>query len=171
VKGGGHVEEHWSRKKHHGGFRSGYDVRRGRIGLCAGEPPRERERPAQRQQYSIQQAISDEAQLHTIAFSGLAFITGDYGACTFLPPGKVCDFFGFQYMRDIDAAQKGHNPMFLGRVAGNVLFELNDEQRAIFEKAARQEAVQLRALAEKRLPLIKAFCRELNAEIPRTARA
>ena len=118
------------------------------------------------QKYCIEQAISDQAQLHTIAFSGLAFITGDFGASTFIPPGKVCDFFGFQYMRDIDAAQKGPNPIFLNRVAGNVLYILNDKQRAIFEQAARQEAEQMRVLAEKRFPLIKAFCRELNAEIP-----
>ncbi len=118
------------------------------------------------QKYNIEQAVSDNAQLHTIAFSGLAFITGDFGASTFIPPGKVCDFFGFQYMRDIDAAQKGHNPMFLDRVAGNVLHVLSDEQRGIFEKAAREEAAQLNALAGKRLPLIKAFCRELNGEIP-----
>ncbi len=69
-------------------------------------------------------------------------------------------------MRDIDAAQKGHNPMFLNRVAGNVLRILNNEQRALLEKAARQEAGQLLTLAEKRLPLIKAFCRELNADVP-----
>ncbi|MCX6966253.1 MAG: hypothetical protein NTZ46_00465 [Verrucomicrobia bacterium] len=56
-------------------------------------------------------------------------MTGDFGADTFLPPGKVCDFFGFQYMRDIDAAHKGHNPMFLDRVAGNVLHVLTDEAR------------------------------------------
>lgn len=118
------------------------------------------------QNYNIEQAISDQAQLHTIAFSGLAFITGDFGSSTFIPPGKVCDYFGFQYMRDIDAAQKGHNPIFLNRVAGNVLYILNDEQRAMFEKAARQEAEQLRKLAEMRFPLIKAFCRELNSEIP-----
>ena len=36
------------------------------------------------QKYSIEQAISDNAQLHTIAFSGLAFVTGDFGACTFI---------------------------------------------------------------------------------------
>ncbi|MEI6035093.1 MAG: hypothetical protein WCS65_12550 [Verrucomicrobiae bacterium] len=118
------------------------------------------------QQYSIEQAASDNAQLHTIAFNGLAFVTGDFGADTFLPPGKVCDFFGFQYMRDIDAAHKGHNPMFLDRVAGNVLQILTDEQRALFEKAAQQEAAQLRALAEKRFPLIKAFCRQLDGDIP-----
>ncbi len=118
------------------------------------------------QQYTIEQAMSDNAQLHTIAFSGLAFITGDFGASTFIPPGKVCDFFGFQYMRDIDAAQKGHNPKFLDRVAANVLKVLSDEQRVLFQKAARQEAEQLKAIAAKRLPLIKAFCRELNGETP-----
>jgi len=118
------------------------------------------------QSYTITQAISDQAQLHTIAFNGLAFLTGDFGACTFLPPGKVCDFFGFQYMRDIDAAQKGHNPKFLDRVAGNVLKTLNDDQRTQFEKGARAEAEQLRALAKMRLPLIKAFCRQLSGDIP-----
>jgi Spy/CpxP family protein refolding chaperone len=131
-------------------------------------PRREGDRPPRGggQQYSIEQAVSDQAQLHTIAFNGLAFITGDFGASTFLPPGKVCDFFGFQYMRDIDAAQKGHNPMFLNRVAGNVLHVLNDQQRGVFEGLAREQAEQLHALALKRLPLINAFHRELDGDIP-----
>src|SRR5512137_470223 len=92
-----------------------------------------------RQQYSLEQALSDQAQLHTIAFSGLAFLTGDFGASTFIPPGKVADFFGFQYMRDVDAAGKGHNPMFLDRIAGNVLGILDARQRAVFERAAREQ--------------------------------
>ena len=128
-----------------------------------GPPPDRAEGPGR---YSIEQACSDRAQLTTIAFSGLAFITGDFGACTFMPPGKVCDFFGFQYMRDIDAAHAGHNPKFLDRVAGNVLKTLNDGQRSMFETAAREEAGDLRTLALKRLVLIKAFCRELKGEIP-----
>jgi len=49
--------------------------------------------------YSLEQAISDRAQLSTIAFDGLAFLTGNTGGNTFLPPGKVADFCGFQYMR------------------------------------------------------------------------
>jgi hypothetical protein len=129
-------------------------------------PPGERGPRGGRQQYSIEQAVSDEAQLHTIAFSGLAFLTGDFGAATFLPPGKVCDFFGFQYMRDIDAAEKGHNPIFLDRVAGNVLRTLNDDQRALFERAAREEADQWRVLAERRFPLIDAFYRQLRGDLP-----
>jgi len=78
----------------------------------------------------------------------------------------VCDFFGFQYMRDIDAAGKGHNPMFLDRVAGNVLKTLNEAQCRSFETLARREAEQLNDLARRRWPLIKAFCRELNGQIP-----
>jgi len=122
--------------------------------------------PGQAQRYSIEQAVSDRAQLHTIAFSGLAFLTGDFGASTFVPPGKVCDYFGFQYMRDIDVAEKGHNPMFLNRVAGNVLHILNDEQRKMFEDLATEQAGEFEKLAQKRLPLIKAFHRELDGDIP-----
>lgn len=127
---------------------------------------RERQPRTPSQKYSIEQAISENAQLHTIAFSGLAFVTGDFGASTFLPPGKVCDFFGFQYMRDIDASQKGHNPMFLDRIVGNVMETLTSEQRTVLEKLAREQAPQYRELAEKRWPLIKAFCLELNGESP-----
>jgi hypothetical protein len=151
------------------------------FGLIAAQPPQDR--PAQRggarprpggppraEQYSLQQAISDEAQLHTVAFSGLAFITGDFGAATFLPPGKVCDFFGFQYMRDIDRQGKGHNPIFLDRVAGNVLRAVGDRGRARFEKAARADADGWRRLAEMRLPLIKAFYRLRDGQVPAGSR-
>ncbi len=119
-----------------------------------------------RQQYSLEQAVSDTAQLHTIAFSGLAFITGDFGASTFMPPGKVCDFFGFQYMRDIDAASKGHNPVFLNRVAGNVLRVLNAAQKQEFLDLAEVQASQLEELARMRLPLIKSFHRQLDGQLP-----
>lgn len=123
-------------------------------------------RPDGPQRYSIEQAVSDQAQLHTIAFSGLAFLTGSFAASTFIPPGKVADFFGFQYMRDIDAAGRGHNPMFLDRVAGNVLRILSPEQRALFEEEARNEAVQMRDLALRRLPLIAAFHEYASGSYP-----
>ena len=116
--------------------------------------------------YSLSQAVSDRAQLSTIAFSGLAFLTGDFGGATFMPPGKVCDYFGFQYMRDIDAAEKGHNPIFLSRVAANVMHILNEGQRKMFEDLATEQAPQFEKLALKRMPLIKAFHRERDGEIP-----
>lgn len=54
--------------------------------------------------YSIEQAISDNAQLSTLAFDGLGFLAGNFCSDTFLPPGKVSDFFGFQYLRDTTQA-------------------------------------------------------------------
>jgi hypothetical protein len=125
---------------------------------------REPRREAGAQEYSIEQALSEKAQLHTIAFSGLAFITGDFGASTFIPPGKVCDYFGFQYMRDIDAARKGHNPMFLNRVAGNVFQVLNEDQENLFSSLAEEQAPQLEELAKLRLPMIKAFWLHLGGK-------
>jgi len=114
--------------------RSGGSVRRPATARGNEQERQARDKPEAQghQMYSIEQAISDRAQLHTIAFNGLAFITGEFSASTFIPPGKVCAFFGFQYMRDIDAAGKGHNPMFLNRVVGNVMRVLSVEQRQLF---------------------------------------
>ena len=69
-------------------------------------------------------------------------------------------------MRDVDVAQKGHNPMFLNRVAGNVLHILNDEQKKIFLDLAEEQALKLEALAKMRLPLIRAFYMERDNKIP-----
>jgi hypothetical protein len=116
-----------------------------------------RSRPDQGRRYSIEQAVSDRAQLHTIAFDGLAFLTGDFGCDTFLPPGKVSDYFGFQYMRDIDAKEGGHNTSFLTQIARNMLAVLNDNQRAQLLGLAKEQQNDIQQFAEKRLPLIKAF--------------
>ena len=116
--------------------------------------------------YSVEQAVSDRAQLSTIGFSGLAFLTGDFGAATFIPPGKVCDYFGFQYMRDIDAGGNGHNPKFLNRVVGNVLHVLDESQRQQLEALAVEQAGGLEDLARRRWPLIRAFYRQRDGNIP-----
>ena len=130
--------------------------------------PRERRPPKRDQgrQYSLEQAMSDQAQLHTIAFDGLAFLTGDFGSDTFLPPGKVSDYFGFQYMRDIDAKEGGHNTSFLTRIAHNMLAILNDDQKAQLLALAKEQENDIRRFAEMRLPLIKAFRRNLEGDLP-----
>ena len=64
-------------------------------------------------QYNLSQAISDEAQQNTICFDGLAFLTGTIGSQSFLPPGKVADYSGFQYFRDNDPTKLGHNTSFV----------------------------------------------------------
>jgi hypothetical protein len=116
--------------------------------------------------YSIEQATSDRAQLHTIAFDGLAFLTGDFESDTFLPPGKVSDYFGFQYMRDIDAAEGGHNTSFLTRIADNVLSILSDEQKMQLFTLAEQQQSDIERFAQMRFPLIRAFRKNLSGDIP-----
>ncbi|HVS50940.1 MAG TPA: hypothetical protein VHD62_01200 [Opitutaceae bacterium] len=130
-----------------------------------GERP-DRARPEGRQRYSIEQATSDRAQLHTIAFDGLAFLTGDFRADTFLPPGKVSDFFGFQYLRDIDTGELGHNTSFLTRIANNTLQILDDDRKAQLAVLGAAQAPQMRELALMRLPLIQAFRQNLEGRLP-----
>lgn len=112
-------------------------------------------RPAK--QYNIEQATSERAQLHTVAFSGLAFMTGNFGADTFFPPGKVADFFGFQYMRDNDKNKKGHNTDFLTSIANSVYSVLTSEQLNKMIQLASQQAPVYDAFAKKRFELIRAF--------------
>ncbi|MEI6556440.1 MAG: hypothetical protein WCL70_12690 [Paludibacter sp.] len=114
-------------------------------------------RPRQNKQYNMEQATSERAQLHTVAFNGLAFMTGNFGADTFFPPGKVADFFGFQFMRDNDKNEKGHNTDFLTRIANNVIAILTPNQLLQLKDLANTQAPVYNAFALKRMVLIKAF--------------
>lgn len=117
--------------------------------------------------YNLAQAMSDNSQLMTIAFSGLAFITGSDGGDSFFPPGKVADFFGFQYMRDVDVAGFGHNTQFLTRAANNVLKVFNTAQKAKLVALSKDQASIYVKFAYNRFPLMSAFRRNLNtATIP-----
>ena len=125
--------------------------------LIAQNPRKPRQKDSNEKQYNIEQATSERAQLHTVAFSGLAFMTGNFGADTFFPPGKVADFFGFQYMRDNDKNEKGHNTDFLTRIANNVIAILTPEQLQQLKDLADKQAPVYDAFAMKRMVLIKAF--------------
>jgi hypothetical protein len=133
-----------------------------------GAPPRHGS--GNHEKYSIEQAASDRAQLNTIAFDGLAFLTAGFNEDTFLPPGKISDFFGFQNMRDLDGAAMGHNTDFLTRIANNVLRILNDEQKARLVELGKSQAPQIRELALKRFPLVQAFSRNLAGDFPAGSR-
>jgi len=121
----------------------------------------------QRKRHDIEQATSERAQLYTVAFSGLAFMTGNFGADTFFPPGKVADFFGFQYMRDNDKNEKGHNTDFLTRIANNVIAILTPDQLQKLKELADKQASVYDAYANKRMLLNKAFrtCMETGKEL------
>lgn len=129
-----------------------------------GPAPKPKLTPAE--MYTIEQSVSEKAQLSTIAFSALAFMTGTFGADTFLPPGKAADYFGFQYMRDIDAKEAGHNMMFLTNIANNVLAVFDEKQEALLLALAKEQEPLFAELGTKRLALIKAFRDNMEGKAP-----
>ncbi len=117
-------------------------------------------------QYTTSQTVSDEAQRNTIAFDALGFMTGNFGSQTFLPPGKVADYSGFQYFRDNDQTKLGHNTSFVTIIASNVLNILTPDQIQMFIDAANDQIDLINEYAYKRFPLCMAFRRLLEGDIP-----
>ena len=117
-------------------------------------------------EFTIAQSLSDQAQRTTLAFSGLAMMTGSLEAQSFFPPGKVADYTGFQYLRDNDPDRMGHNTSFLTRVANNVIYLLNDSQFAQLKALATAQLDQIDLYGYKRFPLMKAFRRLLDGDLP-----
>ena len=78
----------------------------------------------------------------------------------------MADFCGFQYMRDVDGNELGHNTSFVPRAANNVLHILTDAQKARLVALAKEQEQMLTDFAHKRFPLIQAFCRQLEGRIP-----
>ena len=116
--------------------------------------------------FNLAQTLSDQAQLTTLAFDGLAMITGNLDAQSFFPPGKVADYFGFQYLRDNDPDNMGHNTSFLTRVANNVIYTLNESQLARLAALASSQAEQVNLYGYERFAFMEAFRRVLEGDIP-----
>jgi len=116
--------------------------------------------------YNIEQAISDKAQGMTISYDALAFITGDLGSDSFFPPGKVADFWGFQYLRDNDPSQMGHAGDFLTSAAMNALNNLTAEQRAELVMLATNQVDDINNYGYKRFVLMDAFRRLAEGDLP-----
>jgi hypothetical protein len=116
--------------------------------------------------YTIQQTLSDKAQQATIAFDAFAFVTGDLCSDSFLPPGELGDFFGFQYHRDNDQSAVGHSGDYLTGAANNVLYILNTGQKAELVALAKNQVTLINEYAYERFPLMKAFRRQLERDFP-----
>lgn len=116
--------------------------------------------------YNIDQAISDKAQGMTISYDALAFLTGDLGADSFFPPGKVADFWGFQYLRDNDPSQMGHAGDFLTSAAMNTLNNLTAAQRAELMTLAKNQVSRINEYGYNRFVLLDAFRRLLANDLP-----
>jgi hypothetical protein len=117
-------------------------------------------------EYNIERTLADGCQQSTIAFDALAFLTGSLGGQSFLPPGKVADFSGFQYLRDNDPTKMGHNTDFVTIVAFNMLHILTDDQVNQLVARAQDQVDLINEYAYQRFPLIKAFRRQLEGDIP-----
>ncbi|HRD97351.1 MAG TPA: PKD domain-containing protein [Rubrivivax sp.] len=116
--------------------------------------------------FNMVQTLTDGAQGTTMAFSGLALMTGNLAAQSFFPPGKVADYTGFQYLRDNDPDNMGHNTSFLTRVANNVIYILTDSQLAQLSALAAAQQAQFDTYGYKRYPLMQAFRRLIDGQIP-----
>jgi PKD repeat protein len=121
--------------------------------------------------FTMAQTLQDGAQRTTLAFSGLAMITGNLEAQSFFPPGKVADYTGFQYLRDNDPDDMGHNTSFLTRIANNVIYVLNDAQFAQLKSLAVAQMSQIDLYGYKRFAFMKAFRKLLDGALPAGATA
>ncbi len=93
-------------------------------------------------------------------------MTGNLAAQSFFPPGKVADYTGFQYLRDNDPDNMGHNTSFLTRVANNVLYILNDAQFAQLKALATSQLDQINQYGFQRFTLMQAFRRQMDGNMP-----
>jgi hypothetical protein len=121
---------------------------------------------AKAQQFTLDQTLSDQAQRTTIAFDGMAFVTGNLGADSFFPPGKVADFWGFQYLRDNDPTHMGHNTDFLTKASLNMLQVLTPAQRQELIALASSQVDMINEYGYDRFVLMKAFRRLLEGDLP-----
>lgn len=117
-------------------------------------------------QYTIEQTLSDGAQRNTIAFDALGFMTGNLGSQTFLPPGKVADYSGFQFLRDNDPTELGHNTGFVTIIAFNILHLLDNDQLQVYIDAANDQVSLINEYAYMRFPLCDAFRRLIDGDLP-----
>ena len=120
-------------------------------------------------EFNMQQTVSDGAQRTTLAFSGLAMMTGNLAGQSFFPPGKVADYTGFQYLRDNDPDNMGHNTSFLTRIANNVLYILNPSQLAQLQALAVAQSSQIDSYGYQRFTLMQAFRQMMDGSQPRSS--
>lgn len=118
--------------------------------------------------YNIERATSYNGQLNTMMFDALAFWTGDFNSASYFPPGKVCDYWGFQSMRDNDPSGNGHSGNFLNYASLNVLSILNSEQLSKMSALATQQESELSELGYSRLVVVNAI-REMTSIFNYTA--
>ena len=118
------------------------------------------------QGYSIEQATSDNAQLNTISFAALSFMSSGLCEISFLPPGKHASYFGFQYMRDVKGGAAGHGQNFVPRTANIMLSILSNRQQQLLIDLARQQKEKIKEFALMRFPLLISIEKYADGTLP-----
>jgi hypothetical protein len=116
--------------------------------------------------YSIEQAISNNAQTNTISFAAMSFMSSQLCEMSFLPPGKHASYFGFQYLRDVVGGKAGHEQNFVPTVANNLLYILTSKQKSILIDLAKKQQEKIEKFALMRFPLLMTFEKYSNNEFP-----
>ncbi len=132
----------------------------------AGSDSSSTENPVDQTEFTMTQTLSDEAQQMTISFNCLAFLSGSLGADSFFPPGKVADFWGFQFLRDNDPSKMGHNTDFLTRASNVMLQVLSEDQRNQLVELASSQVSAINDYGYRRFVLMKVFRRLLEGGTP-----
>jgi len=121
--------------------------------------------------YNMNTTLGYGAQKNTMLFDALGFISGDKNADTFLPPGKVVDYFGFQYLRDNDLSSNGHNTDFLTKAANCFFTAIGGFNSSIGQKLfdlAISQYIRINQLGMMRLTPIEIFRNYSELQINKT---
>ncbi len=118
------------------------------------------------EKYSVAQATSDGAQLNTISFAAMSFMSSGICETSFLPPGKHASYFGFQYLRDVVGGPAGHGQNFVTHIANNLFYILSSQQKEILINLAKQQQEKIEQFALMRFPLLLAFQQYANMQLP-----
>ncbi len=118
------------------------------------------------EKYSVAQATSDGAQLNTISFAAMSFMSSGICETSFLPPGKHASYFGFQYLRDVVGGPAGHGQNFVTHIANNLFYILSSQQKEILINLAKQQQEKIKQFALTRFPLLLAFQQYANMQLP-----
>ena len=102
-------------------------------------------------------------------YDAVTWYSGNLCGDSFLPGGKIADFFGYQYQRDLSPNNTGHMTTFVTYSSKAFLSVLSPAQTAILTAyAANYSAYQnlTTQYVMMRFPIYKAFRQLLNGSLP-----
>jgi len=102
-------------------------------------------------------------------YDAVTWYSGNLCGDSFLPGGKIADFFGYQYLRDTAPNQADHTTEFVTYSSKAFLSVLSPGQTAIITAYAAnysQYQNMTNQYVNMRFPIYKAFRRLLNGDLP-----